>query len=161
MADHASRIGLWSLLTSFHGRISRKQWWIGTIICSIGGLISMWLLNPESLTADKPLPPNLRELWGLIWSVPSTAISVKRFNDRQWPWWFGYALSTILVVTAVSPHFGILIGPYSRDAGAIVFWALTIVLPIAVIDNGFLRGTRGPNRYGPDPLASDIAETES
>ncbi len=22
----------------------------------------------------------------------------------------------------------------------------------AFIDNGFLRGTRGPNRYGPDPL---------
>ena len=24
----------------------------------------------------------------------------------------------------------------------------------ALIDNGFLRGSAGPNRYGPDPLAA-------
>jgi uncharacterized membrane protein YhaH (DUF805 family) len=28
----------------------------------------------------------------------------------------------------------------------------------AIIDNGFLRGTDGPNRYGPDPLQPDAAK---
>jgi hypothetical protein len=35
----------------------------------------------------------------------------------------------------------------------IVFW---ITLPLglfAIVENGFLRGTRGPNRYGPEPSA--------
>ena len=36
--------------------------------------------------------------------------------------------------------------------------ALLNLLPVigwlwALVDNGFVRGTRGPNRYGADPLA--------
>ena len=34
------------------------------------------------------------------------------------------------------------------------FWvSLAAILLFAFVDNGFIRGTRGPNRYGPDPLA--------
>jgi uncharacterized membrane protein YhaH (DUF805 family) len=32
-------------------------------------------------------------------------------------------------------------------------WA---VLIWPVVEFGFLRGTRGPNRYGPDPVASEV-----
>jgi uncharacterized membrane protein YhaH (DUF805 family) len=31
--------------------------------------------------------------------------------------------------------------------------ALFVYFVFALIDNGFVRGTDGPNRYGPDPLA--------
>ncbi|MEF7616531.1 DUF805 domain-containing protein [Aquincola sp. MAHUQ-54] len=42
---------------------------------------------------------------------------------------------------------------HDRDRSAL--WVLVYLLPVigwvwALIDNGLLRGTRGPNRYGPD-----------
>ena len=55
---------------------------------------------------------------------PALAVSVKRWHDRDKSGW----------------------------------WVLINLLPVigwlwALIDNGLLRGTPGPNRYGDDPLA--------
>ncbi|MCU0928710.1 MAG: DUF805 domain-containing protein [Burkholderiaceae bacterium] len=56
---------------------------------------------------------------------PSLAISVKRWHDRdKSAWW---------VLVGLIPVIGGL-------------WLL--------IENGMLRGTPGPNRYGPDPVPS-------
>jgi uncharacterized membrane protein YhaH (DUF805 family) len=53
---------------------------------------------------------------------PAIAVSAKRWHDRdKSAWW---------VLIAFIPLIGQL-------------WAL--------VDNGFLRGTRGPNRFGPEP----------
>jgi uncharacterized membrane protein YhaH (DUF805 family) len=59
---------------------------------------------------------------------PAVAVSVKRWHDRDKSGW----------------------------------WALIVLLPLigglwALIDNGFLRGSAGPNRFGPDPLAPQAA----
>lgn len=56
---------------------------------------------------------------------PALAVSVKRWHDRDRSGW----------------------------------WVLLNLLPVvgwlwALIDNGFVRGTPGPNRYGEDPLAA-------
>jgi uncharacterized membrane protein YhaH (DUF805 family) len=55
---------------------------------------------------------------------PALAVSVKRWHDRDKPGW----------------------------------WVLLNLLPVigwiwALIDNGFRRGTAGPNRFGEDPLS--------
>jgi uncharacterized membrane protein YhaH (DUF805 family) len=55
---------------------------------------------------------------------PAIAVAVKRWHDRDKPGW----------------------------------WVLIVLLPLigglwALIDNGCLRGTVGPNRFGPDPVA--------
>ena len=55
---------------------------------------------------------------------PALAVSVKRWHDRDRSGWW--------VLLNLVPVIGWL-------------WAL--------IDNGFLRGTAGPNRFGEDPLA--------
>jgi uncharacterized membrane protein YhaH (DUF805 family) len=57
---------------------------------------------------------------------PALALSVKRWHDRDKSGW----------------------------------WVLLNLLPVigwlwALLDNGFLRGTAGPNRFGPDPLTAD------
>ncbi len=83
--------------------------------------------------------------------IPATAITVKRFNDRDWPNWLGYAVGLAGALFTIGPHFGFLAGPEVSTSEGIAL--LIILLPIlfAFIDNGFLRGTSGPNRYGPDP----------
>jgi uncharacterized membrane protein YhaH (DUF805 family) len=61
-------------------------------------------------------------LVNLVLLVPAVAVSAKRWQDRdRSPWW---------VLVALIPVVGWL-------------WAL--------VDNGFVRGTAGPNRFGPAP----------
>lgn len=63
-------------------------------------------------------------LMNLLLAWPSIAVSVKRWHDRDRSGWW--------VLVALIPVVGVL-------------WML--------VDNGLLKGTAGPNRYGPDPLA--------
>ena len=141
------------LLTTFTGRIGRQQWWIGFVIVLIGSIAGTLLFNPEVFTTESIPPPVWADtIWQLAWLVPGTAITVKRFNDRDWPWWLGYALGAFGAAIYLLPHAGMLIDPSADWAGAIVFWVFLLTLIAAFVDNGFLRGTRGPNRYGPDPV---------
>jgi uncharacterized membrane protein YhaH (DUF805 family) len=102
-----------SLLTSFHGRISRKPWWIGILILFIVDLCATLLVfNPEFLTDAKRPPPDWPEtIWRLAWLIPLTAITVKRFNDRDWPFWLGYAVAALHTIDYVAPYFGFPINP--------------------------------------------------
>jgi len=66
------------------------------------------------------------DIAGLVLLWPSLAIQVKRWHDRdKSAWW--------LLVNLI-PIVGF-------------FWSL--------IENGFLQGTLGENRYGPDPLQNN------
>ena len=66
-------------------------------------------------------------LVNLLLVWPALAVSVKRWHDRDKSGWW--------VLLNLVPVIGWL-------------WAL--------IDNGFLRGTDGPNRFGEDPLAGRL-----
>lgn len=133
------------------------QWWIGFIIWLAVSLAGSWFLYPEFFTAEELPPPNRIETgFQIAWQVPVTALTVKRFNDRGWPWWFGYALTGISLVLLVTPHFGTEIAPGAPGFGTPAFWIVAVIGLAAIIDNGFLRGTDGPNRYGPDPLAQQV-----
>lgn len=148
-----------TLLTTFTGRINRQQWWIGFIIVLIGSLTGTLLLDPQSLTTDNP-PPNWPDtIWQLVWLIPGTAITVKCFNDRDWPWWLGYASALVSMLLYLPPHFGMPVGPGVGTVSAVVFWGVLAMLLLVFIDNGFIRGTDGPNRYGPDPLARSAEPT--
>lgn len=151
--------GILELLTTFHGRIGRQQWWVGFVITLVASIAGMLLLNPDRFTAEGRSPalswPDT--LWQLALLLPGTAITVKRFNDRNWPWWLGYALAAFSAVVYLAPHFGFDIDPEAGRAGSGLFWIFFALLLATFVDNGFLRGTPGPNRYGPDPLAAPAA----
>lgn len=68
-------------------------------------------------------PPDQAEQWvSLLLAWPMAAVSAKRWHDRdRSAWW---------VLLLLLPVVGVL-------------WLLA--------DNGFVRGTSGPNRYGPAP----------
>ena len=148
--------GLAFLLLSFRGRISRSRWWLGCVITTVGNLSGALLFNPDYFVSEEPPPAYWPDtLWQLAWLVPATAVTVKRFNDRDWPWWFGYVFAGINAFYYLAPHLGIVVGPGITGGGLIAFWIIVLVLLAIFIDNGFFRGTDGPNRYGPDPLARD------
>lgn len=88
-------------------------------------LIGMALLG-QALLGIARVPPRSADLVvNLLLLWPALAVSVKRWHDRDKSGW----------------------------------WVLLNLLPVvgwlwALIDNGFVRGTPGPNRYGEDPLAA-------
>jgi len=145
------------LLTTFHGRISRSAWWLAFAIVIAATVIGSLILDPGIWTADPPRPPAVAlALWDLFLVAPMTAATVKRFNDRDWPHWFGYALGTLGVALIAAEQRGFMIDPATSPASHhALFWCIAAVFALASIDNGLLRGTAGPNRYGPDPLSSN------
>jgi uncharacterized membrane protein YhaH (DUF805 family) len=81
----------------------------------------------------------------LIW--PGLAIAAKRLHDRnKSAWWLLVFYVLPGVLNSIGQGLGDLVVVFSLAGAAISIWAL--------IELGFLRGTPGPNDYGPDPLTS-------
>lgn len=86
-------------------------------------LIGLALLGHALLGIARVPPHRADMIVNLLLVWPALAVSVKRWHDRD-------------------------------KSGA---WVLLNLVPVigwiwALIDNGFLRGTKGPNRFGDDPL---------
>lgn len=123
------------VLFSFHGRISRSEYWLKGVL--LGGLLfniaiviaavidnalgNINFNNLDDPTTRGPIIAGLVVLVGLLW--PNLAIQVKRWHDRDKSGWF--------VLVNLIPI-----------AGAI--WSF--------VEVGCLRGTIGPNRYGADSV---------
>lgn len=143
------------LFTTFHGRISRKDWWIGIVIIVAVALIGQWVMAPSSLElSDDPdaRPSPVEALWSAILFLPTLAITLKRLNDRDQPRPLGYAFAVVYLVSTALFQFL----PADWTHFGTLEWALTLPLLLfscwVFIDNAFLKGSEGPNRYGADPL---------
>lgn len=143
-----------SLLMTFQGRISRSYWWLAFAIVIAATIAGSLVLDPGIWTADPPRPPTKAlALWDLALVVPMTAATVKRFNDRNWPPWLGYALGVLGVALIAAEQRGFMVDPdLASYTDYAIFSLVVAVYFLALIDNGFLKGTPGANRYGPDPL---------
>jgi uncharacterized membrane protein YhaH (DUF805 family) len=143
-------------LAGFRGRLRRRDFWIGL------GLLLLILIALSFGFAGLMRPTGATELeraaaWValviLVWV--SAALIVKRLHDRDksalWYPLFGLA-------PALCYHLGVV---YSSNISNVLsraqrfFWLLGAALWVwALIELGFLPGTRGPNHYGPDPHAA-------
>jgi uncharacterized membrane protein YhaH (DUF805 family) len=135
------------LLDSFHGRIGRKTFWIAMAIVGIANFFACYAA--QQIGGDQ-----LNAIVDLAFNYPEFAIAVKRGNDRDWPLWpvaIFFAGSVLLDLFTV-------LGVAGTDAAPSPL-AMTIAVPFTVlglgllVELGFRRGTSGPNRFGPDPLA--------
>ncbi len=114
-------MSLRQILFSLRGRVPRKVFWLygvlGPLLVSVMlemllGIVGVSERRAEALTTIL-----------LVW--PCTAVSVKRWHDRnQSGWW---------VLVYLIPVIG---------------WIWTLIA------NGLLRGTPGANRFGDDPTAA-------
>ena len=138
------------ILTSSEGRIPRSQWWAGAVVLIVIGVVLgmliVWLFGPTTIGLLATL------VLQVVLLYPSYAISAKRFQDRNKP--AGLALIGIgLGILQTVARLTGLSNPFQPTA---VDWILNILLLIVgiwyLIELGCLRGTVGPNDYGPDPL---------
>jgi uncharacterized membrane protein YhaH (DUF805 family) len=71
----------------------------------------------------------------------------------------GLALFLVLSVALLWPFLAVSVKRW-HDLDRSGWWELIILIPVvgliwAMVELGFIEGTNGPNRYGPDPLGGD------
>ena len=140
------------LFTSFDGRINRAKYWIGSIALAVVSIVFGILI--ASLFGMTTLGAILIALVTLALFYPAYAIAAKRFQDRDKPGKTAlYGLVPVLLVNFLQ-LFGMTGTPEQPNT---LGWISSLVM-LAVglwflVELGILKGTTGPNRYGPDPLA--------
>lgn len=100
-------------------------------------------------------------LYSLFAFIPSLAVSIRRLHDsNRTGWWvlapigvYVFAIA-FLLLGAISPEL-IVIGVIGSIVGLIAFFATAVLLLVFY----FLEGTRGPNRFGPDPKGPGYEQT--
>jgi len=137
------------LLFSFQGRLNRKPYWmtaIATMLIIIVLLLFALILIREHRFEFAGLTLVLLVILyiPLIWI--GLAIGAKRLHDRdKSAWW--------LLVFYAAPGFLSTAGNRMEDVGFIILHIISFGISVwAFVELGCLRGTPGPNRYGPDPL---------
>ncbi len=143
--------GFWTLYTSLEGRIGRETYWtrfIGpmAVIGFIAGIIDGSLGTEVGTVSAIAIVIS-------IW--PSTVGNVKRLHDRGLTGWhiavfWGLMLIMILVMGVLFQGSDDLGGGVGVVMG--IVWAGYALYLVVVC--GFLKGTEGLNKYGPDPLRS-------
>jgi uncharacterized membrane protein YhaH (DUF805 family) len=150
-------MSLLSFFLSFQGRICRQSWWLGFVILVAVTVPVSLMLDPEAFapSAGEIKPPSLAlTIWSLMTCLPTAAITIKRLNDRDWPSWIGCLLVVAFIVLIIANYFGLLLDPdRMTPPESFVFGSLMLFFLWTLVDNGFFKGSDGPNRYGPDPLA--------
>jgi uncharacterized membrane protein YhaH (DUF805 family) len=148
-----------TLLFSFQGRINRGKYWLAALIYMVVWIvfiafIFMWIGKLDFANLFSVAGAGLL-IWligfilfiALTWS--GLAVGVKRLHDRDKSgWWillFWLGPSVLGNWQLATPDLsgGLIL---SLAAAAIAIWGF--------VELGCLRGTPGPNQYGPDPLGS-------
>jgi uncharacterized membrane protein YhaH (DUF805 family) len=102
----------------------------------------------------------------LIFLYPSAALSIKRRHDKDnsgLDVWIYFGLTAILLLVQALGLFMTVtdFGGVSIPTPSLPFTILQIIVGIygiyLLVVLGFLKGTTGPNQYGPDPLGGTAA----
>ena len=128
----------------FSGRSRRKEYWMYVLLLIIVGVVLSLIESLLGLGGSVGPYGPLSALFALATFVPSLAVSIRRLHDsNRSGWWvlIGIAPYAVLVLAMVSGSLA-LTGLLSLVAlgGAIVLLVFML-----------LEGTKGPNRFGPDP----------
>jgi uncharacterized membrane protein YhaH (DUF805 family) len=115
----------------FEGRSGRQEYWMFFLFCAIVyAVLSVFLFTGLMQMSANPgagfpgmaaLGFGLLGVFGLAVFIPTIAVQVRRFHDQDKSGW--------MILLALIPYLGGLI--------VLIFMCL--------------EGTRGPNRFGPDP----------
>ena len=134
-----------TMLFSFTGRLNRARYWLAGITTAIVGML---IVLGIALGAGRAYPAEvalaLAVFLALIWI--NLALAIKRLHDREKSaWWLLLFYVAPSILEVIGPRVGSNVNVLLSLVGAgISIWAF--------LEIGCLRGTVGPNSYGPDPL---------
>ena len=153
-------MNLGKLLFTYEGRINRAKYWLAGLLCLVVMLAAALLA--KSLGYFETFFGAAMFGW-IVVGIPSAFLGIKRLHDRDKSGW--WLLLFYVAPTAIDYIGAVITGtpidaegtaatlPFTLAGAAISIWAL--------VELGFLRGTAGPNRYGPDPLAASLGTPDA
>src|SRR4051812_27757452 len=140
-------MNLMGLLFSFEGRINRGKFWLAVLAYVIISIVLALLLII-------PVLGWLLAGIGYIGMIVSGIfVAIKRLHDRNKPgWWVAIFYVIPMILSGASAYMTYDAGEQTSVAMLLSLIGLAISL-WAFVELGCLRGTMGPNQYGPDPIA--------
>lgn len=147
------------LYATTDGRLSRKEWWIGVVGLIIASIVLSIILGMVGLGGASG--------WGqliayVILFYPGWCIGIKRRQDRDNNATDFKVLMGLSGLLTLLQAFGIGVTMTDIGNGIVMptpdMWMSVLYLLLGIfgiymlVQLGFLRGTPGPNSYGPDPL---------
>lgn len=146
------------LFFSLDGRIGRPRFWLGTLILLGLSVAATYLVLVLVGPAQAAVAFSAAIAFALAY--PSYAVMAKRFQDRNKPGW--------LALTCLVPVYGVnllytfeVFDTLSPGPVAQAFDAVIVLISIwFLVELGLLRGSQGPNAYGPDPSGEPQADAD-
>ncbi len=145
-------------------RIGRSRFWIGFLVIMTlypvcDWALAQWLLGIDilepGLAPEDVAVPAYKWTQAALWIFllyPLAAVLVKRCRDRNRNVWWPVPWLSEEVVTALLEGAGVAYNSIEMAWWEYAFLAFSVTgLCWIVVDLGLLPGTKGPNRYGPDP----------
>jgi uncharacterized membrane protein YhaH (DUF805 family) len=128
-----------NLLFSFDGRINRAKYWLALLIW----LVACGVIIGIAIASEWMIIALIASVVVSVASLVSyIAVGIKRLHDRDKSGWW-------LLIFYLLPAVFDGIGRGGVPALSLVAFAISIW---GFVELGCLRGTDGPNTYGPDPL---------
>ena len=165
---------LMRLYTGFAGRIGRQGFWIGAIILAVAGLALSALLaalgmgevvsvtgttqlstgeSSQFTRSTLVLTPWGQLLHSAIMTVPFAALSIKRRHDRDFSGLDILGFLALLLLIQLLAALGVSGDLITALNFVQLIWGICLLILL-----GFLRGTAGPNKFGPDPLMHPVVQ---
>jgi uncharacterized membrane protein YhaH (DUF805 family) len=120
--------GFGQIFLQLFGRVNRAKYWIGMGIAWVLGVLPMAIATREGI-------PKAAVVFGWLYIWTSFAIAAKRLLDLDMSGWW------VLVWFAIGLLFGLM-----------PLWLAVLVFCTAIFWLGSARGTKGTNRFGPEPI---------
>jgi uncharacterized membrane protein YhaH (DUF805 family) len=174
-------MSLFHLLFGFSGRINRAKYWLAVVLWLVFWAIALpacllagfYILGTNLVDGELPSGSDWLEkyvrlavdyavlfiifltLVSVSW-ISAFAIGVKRLHDRNKSGWL------IVLFYVVPSILGGIANTSEQAVASFVLGLGSLVISIwGLVELGFLRGTVGPNAYGPDPLQTSAAAPAS
>jgi uncharacterized membrane protein YhaH (DUF805 family) len=141
-----------TLLFTFDGRINRGKYWLGVlfiVLLYIAAAIVFSILYAAAGETAGMVVGGVVAFAAFIAAIWMTfGIVIKRLHDREKP---GLWSLVFIVLPSVLSGAGTALG----GIGAVLSLASLAISIWALVELGCLKGTTGPNKYGPDPLPAE------
>jgi len=157
--------GLMDFYFNAKGRISRKEYWLKGVFLLLGLYLVAYLVILALAVAVGAVAGEAgAAIVGGLLAIPlviavvwaGVCVASKRFHDRNMSgWWYLYFMLMALAAYAVMVVPMLTLGEDNPIAGIFALVGGLAYLAIGItslVILGFLPGTKGPNKYGADPL---------
>jgi uncharacterized membrane protein YhaH (DUF805 family) len=141
----------------YSGRSRRREYWCHLLVTFVA--VSLVGYVEQALGLSRPGPSGdgegglLSSIVLITFATPGLAVAVRRLHDSNRAGWW-------LLLPAAPVLFWIvaLVAQFSSDALFATVMVPIFLCPLILLVLMCLPGTKGPNRFGPDPKSEDLAE---